>query len=268
MTRKATFLLALLGLLVGASACQGRTEMPVTSPTATVETIKIQVNGETVVLEPGINVLPEHFQMAQDPDFRARSDWRQINGMWVPLAKGVSAEIPLDICDQDPQHPDCAGLQRPTPTISSDALELGQTFTDPLARFAFDYPTGWYTMTVTPDPSDGVRVMDASYLQESTRWISLQIFQNPRRASLRVWIAEHGIGWIGKVTEEEEGWINGVPVLRQRLENNDPDMGGPYVYALLWYPDEDSILCWTAWPGEQAETRELLEQMVSSFRKP
>lgn len=123
-------------------------------------------------------------------------------------------------------------------------------------------------MTMTPDLSDGVRVMDAPSLQEAAHWVSLQVFQNPQRASLPVWIAEHGIPWPGEVTHQEEGWINGVPVLRQRLENNDPDMGGPYICALLWYPDEDLILCWTAWPGERAETLNLLEQMVSSFHKP
>lgn len=174
----------------------------------------------------------------------------------------------VDICQENPAHPDCIGLREPMPTAQSSHFEPWQTFADPLGRFTFLFPAGWYTMTVTPDPSDGVRVMDAPYLQESTRWVSLQVFQNPHRGSLPVWIAEHGIGWIGEVTEEEEGWISGVPVLRQRLENDDPGMGGPYTYALLWYPDEAFVLRWTAWPGEQAETLELLEQMVSSFRKP
>lgn len=182
------------------------------------------------------------------------------------LAPGTT--VIVDICQANPAHPDCIGLQQPTPTAQSGHSESWQTFADPLGRFTFPFPAGWYTMTVTPDPSDGVRVMDASYLQASTRWFSLQVFQNPHRASLLAWVAEHGTGWIGEVTEEEEGLIGGVPVLRQRLENNNPDMGGPYIYALLWYPDGDSILCWTAWPGEQAETLELLEQMVSGFRKP
>lgn len=175
------------------------------------------------------------------------------------IAPGTTAQV--DICDVDPNHPDCIGLHR-IPTLQED---LGQVFVDPLGRFAFLYPNGWYTMTVTPDPSDGVRVMDAPYLQESTRWIALHVFQNPNRASLQVWIAEHGIGWLGTVTDQKEDYINGVPVLRQRLENHDPNMGGPYIYALLWYPYEEWILRWTAWPGEQAETLNLLERMVSSF---
>lgn len=179
-----------------------------------------------------------------------------------PIAPGTTAII--DICDANPNHPDCAGLRR-TPQAWGD---LGETFVDPLGRFAFDYPTGWYTMTMTIDPSDGVRMMDAPSLQEATRWVSLQVFQNPQRASLPVWIAEHGIPWPGEVTDQDEEWINGVPVLRQRLENNDPNMGGPYIYALVWYPYEDLVLCWTAWPGEQIETLSLLERMVSSFRKP
>jgi hypothetical protein len=177
------------------------------------------------------------------------------------IAPGTTAII--DICQEDPTYPGCI------PTESKEPPASGwQTFTDPEHRFEFVYPTAWYTMTVTPDPSDGVRVMDAPYLQESTRWASLQVFQNPQRASLPVWVAEQGVGWPGEVTEQEEGWINNVPVLRQQLENNDPAMGGPYVYALLWYPYEDLILRWTAWPGDQAETLDLLEQMVSGFRKP
>ncbi|MCX7681118.1 MAG: hypothetical protein N2508_03980 [Anaerolineae bacterium] len=183
-----------------------------------------------------------------------------------PLAPGTT--VIVDICQENPRHPACIGLQEPTPTAQGSNAEPWQTFIDPLGRFAFTYPTGWYTMTVTPDPSDGVRVMDAPDLQESTRWVSLQVFQNPHRASVQVWVAEHGVGWPGKVTEQKEDWINGVPVLRQRLENSDPNMGGPYIYALIWYPHEDLILRWTAWPGEQAETLKLLEQMVSSFRKP
>lgn len=178
-----------------------------------------------------------------------------------PLAPGVT--VIVDICDQDPQHPACIGLQEPTPSTQG-----WETFPDPMGRFVFLYPTGWYTMTVTPDPSDGVRVMDAPSLQQSTRWVSVHVFQNPNRASLKVWIAEHGVGWPGTVTQEEEGDVNGVPVLRQRLENKDPDMGGPYIYALIWYPLEDWILRWTAWPGEEAETLDLLEQMISSLRKP
>lgn len=177
------------------------------------------------------------------------------------LAPGTTAIV--DICQANPQHPDCVGLQKPTPPTQE-----WETFTDPLGRFAFLYPSGWYTMTVTPDPSDGVRVMDAPHLQESTRWVSVHVFQNPQRASIPIWVAEHGVGWPGKITWQEEGYVNNVPVLRQRLENDDPNLGGPYIYALLWYPLEEWILRWTAWPGQQAETNKLLEQMVSSLRKP
>lgn len=177
------------------------------------------------------------------------------------VAPGTTAII--DICDQEPTHPDCI-----PPETQDQSTADWQTFTDPENRFEFVYPNGWYTMTMTPDPSDGVRTMDAPSLEEANRWISVQVFQNPNRASLQVWIAEHGVSWPGVVTEEQEGWVNDVPVLRQRLENEDPSMGGPYIYALLWYPYEDLILCWTAWPGEQTETLSLLEQMASSIRKP
>lgn len=261
--RPCWFLLFLaLGMALGGCAPGGQASIITPSPTP--ETLTIEVNGETVVLQPGVNVSPEHYALAQDPDFIARSEWILVDEMWVPMPKGV--DIPIDICDQDPQHPACVDLQQPTPTTLPGVPGMGQTFTDPLGRFALDYPTGWYTMTVTPDPADGVRVMDRPDLGETTRWISLHLFQNLDRASLSVWIAEHGVPWPGQVTQEEEGLINRVPVLRQRLENDAPDMGGPYVYALLWYPLGEHIVLWTAWPGEQPETCNLLERMVYSFR--
>lgn len=256
-------LLVAFGVVLGGCVRGGQPSAIVPSPTP--ETLTLEINGQTIVLRPGVNISPEHYALAQDPDFRASTEWVLVDRMWQPIAKGVS--IPLDICSQDPTHPDCTGLY-PTPTALPGLPEMGQIFTDPAGRFAFPYPTGWYTMTLTPDPSDGVRVLDAPSLQESTRWVSLQVFPNTPRASLQVWIAEHGVGWPGEVTEQEEGWINGVPVLRQRLENNDPNMGGPYVYALLWYPYEDWILGWTAWPGDEPETLNLLERMVSGFHKP
>ncbi|WP_448593475.1 hypothetical protein [Thermoflexus hugenholtzii] len=228
-------------------------------PSPTPETLTIEVNGEKIVLRPGVNILPEHYALAMDPEFRARSRWILVEGMWQPIAEGIS--IPIDICEAYPDHPDCRGLHAPTPPH-----HLMNRFVDPLGRFVFFYPTGWYTMTVTPDPSDGVQVMNAPSLQESTRWISLHVFQNPHRASLSVWLAEQGPGWPGSVTEQKDEVINGVPVLIQRLENNNPDMGGPYVYTLLWYLHEDWVLRWTAWPGEQDEVVELLRQIVYTFR--
>lgn len=258
------FLLFLI-LGMGLGGCAQGGQASVITPSPTPETLTIEINGETVVFQRGVNILPEHYALAQDPEFLANTEWILVDGMWQPIAKGVG--IPLDICSQDPTHPDCTGLY-PTPTALPGLPEMGWIFTDPAGRFTFPYPTGWYTMTLTPDPSDGVRVLDAPSLQESARWISLQVFPNTQRASLQVWIAEHGVGWPGEVTEQEEGLVNGVPVLRQRLVNDDPNMGGPYVYALLWYPYGDWILCWTGWPGEQAETLNLLEQMVSGFRRP
>jgi len=178
------------------------------------------------------------------------------------LAPGTTAII--DICDQDPMHPDCI------PAETQDQFNVWdwQTFTDPENRFEFDYPNGWYTMTMTPDPSDGIRIMDAPSLEEATRWVSLQVFQNPNQDSLQAWIAGHGQKWIGDVIEEQEDQVNGVPVLRQRLKNDDPNTGGPYIYALLWYPYKDLVLCWTSWPGEITEMINLLEQMVSNFNNP
>lgn len=175
------------------------------------------------------------------------------------IAPGTTAII--DICQQDPSHPDCAGRQTPCPCAAN-----WQTFADPQGRFTFEYPAGWTSMGMTPDPSEGVRVMDAPSLQQATRWVALQVFPNSKHASLRLWVAENGPMWVGDVTGELDDSVNGVPVFRQRLENKDPSAGGPYTYALLWYPRGDWVLAWTAWPGEQIETLSLLEQMVSTLR--
>lgn len=181
------------------------------------------------------------------------------------IAPGTEIVIDIvDICMQDLAHPgcpDCVGLRE------SSQTEAWQTFSDPLGRFVFSYPADWYTMTVTPDPADGVRLMNAPSLEEATQWISLQIFPNPQRVSLTVWVAEQGVNWPGEIIDyQEEGQINGVPVLRQLLVNKNPETGGPFIYALLWYPLGENILQWTAWPGEITETLDLLDRIVHSFR--
>jgi hypothetical protein len=227
--------------------------------------VTIRVNGQIVVLTPGENVAPDNYALAQDADFAARADWVLVNDLWEPLSPGV--DIAVDICQVNPLHPDCFGLRPATPTAMPGVPEEWQTWTDPAGRFAFDYPAGWHTLPVSPDPADGVQVLDAPSPEEASWWISFNIFPNPEQASLPVWLAEgRGRVWAGEVTAEHEAFINGVPVLCQQLENDTPSVGDPYTYALIWWPTSEYILLWTTWPGDQPETLNLLERMVSSLR--
>ncbi len=252
-------------LIVGATACTVTEETIASAPSPVLTPVTIVADGETIILLAGENISPENYALAQDADFSAQVDWVLINGLWEPLAPGVEALI--DICQVNPIHPDCGGMLSPTPTALTGVPEEWQTWADPAGRFSFDFPAGWHTLSVTPDPADGVQVMDASSLDEATWWISLNIFANPEQASLSIWLAERqGQVWVGQVAEEQEDIINGVPVLRQRLENIAPTIGDPYVYALMWQPVGEYVLLWTAWPGEEPETLNLLERMVSGFK--
>ncbi len=180
-----------------------------------------------------------------------------------PAAPVTSTPV-VDVCVAGPLRPECTGRQ-PAPAAIPGVPEAVQTFADPLGRFAFDFPAGWHTLP-KPSEGDGVLMMDAPWREEATQWIDLWVGMNPERASLPVWIAERGMPWPGEVVFQEEGWINGVPAVRQRLEGDDPNMGGHYVYALVWLPAGTDILLWTAWPGDRPETLNVLERMVSGVR--
>jgi hypothetical protein len=226
--------------------------------------VTIRVNGQIVVLTPGENVAPDNYALAQDADFAARADWVLINGLWEPLAPGV--DMAIDICQVDPFHPDCAGLRPPTPTAMPGVPAEWQTWTDPTERLAFDYPAGWQVMPVRLDAGDGIQVMNAPSPAQATQWVRFHVFLNPDAASLPVWIAEWGPVWDGEITATDEDLLMGIPVLRQRLENEAPAVDDATVYALLWVPYGEYVLLWTAWPGDQPETINILERMVIGLR--
>jgi hypothetical protein len=226
--------------------------------------VTIRVNGQIVVLTPGENVAPDNYALAQDADFAARADWVLINGLWEPLAPGV--DMAIDICQVDPFHPDCAGLRPPTPTAMPGVPAEWQTWTDPTERLAFDYPAGWQVMPVRLDAGDGIQVMNAPSPAQATQWVRFHVFLNPDTASLPVWIAEWGPALDGEIIATDEDILMGVPVLRQRLENDAPGVDEATVYTLLWMPYGEYVLLWTAWPGDRPETINILERMVTGFR--
>ena len=62
--------------------------------------VHIQVDGEVIALERGKNVHPQTYDLlVQDKGFASRMDWVFMDGMWIPLARGVEgplvAEEPL-----------------------------------------------------------------------------------------------------------------------------------------------------------------------------
>ncbi|MCZ7671799.1 MAG: hypothetical protein M5U34_34055 [Chloroflexi bacterium] len=233
--------------------------------------VTIQAEGETVVLIPGDNVTVDNYVMAQDPDFNALADWRFINGWWEPLAPGVT--VPIDICQVEPTHPDCAGLLLPPiPTAMPGSPEELVVWHDSLNRFFFLYPADWYTATIAPSPIDGVQFSNAPTLQEATQWVEFDVFPNPEDVSLTEWLAAgHGHVWAGEITEEYEDIIEDIPadlpIVRQRPENKDTETGESYVYQLIWVPTKSkkNFLLWTAYPGDQPEMLNLLERIVVGF---
>jgi len=56
--------------------------------------IPIHVDGQTIMLELGKNVHPQTYALLRDPDFASQVDWTFMDGLWVPLSRGV--EMPLD----------------------------------------------------------------------------------------------------------------------------------------------------------------------------
>jgi hypothetical protein len=218
-----------------------------------------------VVLRAGENVSLENYALAQDPELNTGSNWVLVDGFWEPLAPGVA--IAVEVCQVNPIHPDCAGILPPTPLALPGVPNTLQTYIDPLGRFTFDYPEGWYTLPVSPDAAAGIWVLDAPSLEEATQWVSFDVFPGPEQQSLQEWFADgHEQIWAGQITETREDTINGIPVIRQRLENNNPTTGVPYVYTLIWWPAGEHFLLWTAWPGEQPETLNILERLVTGFR--
>ncbi len=225
--------------------------------------VTIMVNGESITLVPG-NVSPENYELAQTPEFNDQTEWVFVNGMWQPQPNRVT--VPLEICEVDPVHLGCLGLHDPTPTLMAAISPTLQTFTDTLGRFAFDYPVGWYTLPVTPRLEDGIQLLDAPLLNQASRWVTFDVFTNPDKIPLSLWVSMRGAVWSGKIVAEQEDVINEVSVIRQTLQNENPTISEPYVYALIWWAQGENILLWTAWPGEQAETLNLLERMVTGFR--
>ncbi len=67
--------------------------------------VSIVVNGETIHLESGVNVRPEIFEAARNPEFVANNDWVFIDGYWDVMPKGVDVPLELGQIIQMEDHP-------------------------------------------------------------------------------------------------------------------------------------------------------------------
>ncbi len=89
--RKQTLLLlsSSLALAVTASACD-----VVLPKDAADKPLTIEVDGTIITLEPGVNVRPEIYEAALNPEFLANNDWNFVDGYWEAIPKGMP--IPLE----------------------------------------------------------------------------------------------------------------------------------------------------------------------------
>ncbi len=82
-------LFSILALTLAGSACSAG--VPKVTPD---QRLTIEVDGMIVTLESGVNVRPEIFQAALNPEFVANNDWVLVDGYWDARPIGVS--IPLE----------------------------------------------------------------------------------------------------------------------------------------------------------------------------
>ncbi len=97
-------ILFLVALLVGSSSSMAMGQEP--------PLVQIQVDGEFITLERGKNVHPQTYDLlVQDTEFASRMDWVFMDGMWIPLARGVEgplvAEEPLPGPEYAPEVGPC-----------------------------------------------------------------------------------------------------------------------------------------------------------------
>lgn len=92
LARPRNVALAVVALAVAASATYGPSLLPAKAQQS--PPIPIQVEGTTIWLEPGRNVHPQTYAfLASNPGagWYASVTWAYIDGMWIPLARGVPA---------------------------------------------------------------------------------------------------------------------------------------------------------------------------------
>lgn len=140
--RKVGFLTAfvLLVLLAGipSNAVLGQEPPPV----------QIQVNGRPILLRYGKNVHPQTYDLlVQDSGFASRMDWVFMDGMWIPLARGVSGidgiedSLPL-FGPEYPLQPDYT-LQSTCPALNLGVIPYNQCASPWGGTRLFNNPGCW-----------------------------------------------------------------------------------------------------------------------------
>lgn len=236
-------LLFVIGL--GLAGCQPATP---SGPQPTATALIIHVNGQAIELVPGVNVLPEIYEAAKSPGLLENSDWILVDGYWDLMPRGV--QIPLEI--EEPV------LESADQLPFSGFPESWVSYSLPNPGFQFDYPADWQIETL----AKGVLLSapDKSFM------VQVESYPNPQKASLQVWLAERGPDFPGEILAELEDAVNGKPAVRQQVMLTGPEgqASGETIY--LWMASEDWVFHWTAWPGDQPETHDLLTYMASTLR--
>ncbi len=139
-------MIPVLAIVVGAVLLYARARAP--------EPLTITVEGKTIALKPGVNVRPEIYELAQNPEFVANSEWVFNDPYWDVMPKG--ADIPLELrqiilLEGHPGFPEgfewseVNGWEVPIFPALSGELEKGRMFTTEGLAFDFSLilPASW-----------------------------------------------------------------------------------------------------------------------------
>jgi hypothetical protein len=240
-----TIIMTMSLFLAGCFSSASLPPNPQPSPTP----FTITVDGKVILLIPGENILPEIYEAAKSPEMLENNDWVFVDGYWDLMPKGVSGplevEEPVQNSPAVPLYPGFPQEWR-TYVMSDPPLEV-------------DHPVDW-----------DLKILKKGMLMTApggSTWIGLETFPNPAQASLQVWLAEFGPGLPAEVLETSDVFILGEPALFQRVAL--PEKGGDPAgeYLSLWMGSGATVYHWTAWPGEQPETYDLLMYVAATLNK-
>ncbi len=243
--KKYASLLILCLILSGCAPSEPALPNPEPTPTP----LTITVDGQVIELVPGVNILPEIYEAAKSPELLENVDWVFVDGYWDIMPKGVT--IPLEVVEP--------ALDAVPAPLYPGFPESWSAVAQPSSGLTFDYPADWQ-LEITET---------AVYLfpADRTFWFVIESHPNPVNASLAVWLAEYGPTQPGDILSESEETSAGNPALRQQVvfpESNGQLTGETII---LWVAVGDHIVQWTAQPGDQAETHDLLTYMAATLHQ-
>ncbi len=238
-------ILSLVALtLVGCGPLAPR--LPDLPPTPTP--ITITVDGQVIVLVPGVNILPEIYEAIKSPEILEHSDWVLVDGYWDLMPKG--AEIPLEVLEPLPETA--------RPSLFPGFPETWAAFTLPGLPVSFDYPADWQIEAL--ENGAAFAPADGSFL------FRVDAYPDPVGTSLGVWLAEYGPDLPGQLLAQNEDMAAGQPVVLERVLLPGEEGSPEGEFFRLWIAQDEWVILWTAGPGERPETYDLLMYITSTLR--